>query len=277
MSVTAAEIIGGSADPSVRFAAVALESRTAFDSSDDPRALALAAVRAWEQMDSAYLARPLTSYSAVAHVRMCLRVGEVSWAKEIVRRAAARLGQTGEAVLMNALVAVHRGRSSDARSALRPVVTGDVQCVVASTRIEAVLLDAVLADDAGDSPLAHRRVASAVRLAAPLVMLRPFAETGPRLLGLLAAGIGRFGHDDDFARRALAVLPAGPEATVELLSDREREVLAELPSMRTVSEIAEGLFLSTNTVKTHVRSIYRKLGVRNRRDAIVAGRRLGLL
>ena len=277
MSVTAAEIIGGSADPSVRFAAVALEARTAFDDSDDPRALALAAVRAWEQMDSAFLARPLTSYAAVAHLRMCLRVGEAGWAQDIVRRAAARLGQGGETALMGALLAVHRGRFSEARSALRPVVTGDVQCVVASTRIEAVLLDAVLADDAGDSPLAHRRVASAVRLAAPLVMLRPFAETGPRLLGLLAAGIGRFGHDDDFARRALAVLPAGPEATVELLSDREREVLAELPSMRTVSEIAEGLFLSTNTVKTHVRSIYRKLGVRNRRDAIVAGRRLGLL
>ena len=277
LSAQAVESIGEAADHTVRFAATALFARTALGGSDDPRALALRALRAWEQADSAYLSRPLTSYAAVVHLHMCLRVGEVGWAQEVVRRAVARLGRTGEAGLMNALVAVHRGRGSIARSELRPVVTGDVPCVVASTRIEAELLDAVLADDAGDSILAHRRVASALRLAAPLVMLRPFAETGPRLRRLLAAGIGRFGHDDDFARRALAVLPAGPEADVELLSEREREVLAELPSMRTVSEIAEGLFLSTNTVKTHVRSIYRKLGVRNRRDAIVAARRLGLL
>jgi LuxR family maltose regulon positive regulatory protein len=45
----------------------------------------------------------------------------------------------------------------------------------------------------------------------------------------------------------------------------------------TNQEIAESLFLSINTVKTHLRSIYRKLGVRTRRQAISTAGRLGLL
>jgi LuxR family maltose regulon positive regulatory protein len=45
----------------------------------------------------------------------------------------------------------------------------------------------------------------------------------------------------------------------------------------TNQEIAEALFLSINTVKTHLRSAYRKLGVVNRRQAIARGRRLDLL
>jgi LuxR family transcriptional regulator, maltose regulon positive regulatory protein len=54
-------------------------------------------------------------------------------------------------------------------------------------------------------------------------------------------------------------------------------VLRFLPSHMTNQEIAEALFLSINTVKTHLRSAYRKLGVANRRQAIARGRRLDLL
>ena len=61
------------------------------------------------------------------------------------------------------------------------------------------------------------------------------------------------------------------------LTDSERAVLRFLPSHMTNEEISEALFLSVNTVKTHLRSAYRKLGVRSRRDAIAHGRRLGLL
>ena len=47
--------------------------------------------------------------------------------------------------------------------------------------------------------------------------------------------------------------------------------------MRTTEEIADSMFVSVNTVKTHLRGIYRKLGVNHRRDAITAARRHGLL
>jgi LuxR family maltose regulon positive regulatory protein len=61
------------------------------------------------------------------------------------------------------------------------------------------------------------------------------------------------------------------------LTGSERAVLRFLPSHMTNEEIAAALFLSVNTVKTHLRSAYRKLGVRSRREAVAQGRRLGLL
>lgn len=61
------------------------------------------------------------------------------------------------------------------------------------------------------------------------------------------------------------------------LTARELEILEILPSGDTVSEIATHLFLSVSTVKTHLAAIYRKLGAKNRVQAINAARRAGLL
>ncbi|WP_083742828.1 helix-turn-helix domain-containing protein [Rhodococcus sp. MTM3W5.2] len=55
------------------------------------------------------------------------------------------------------------------------------------------------------------------------------------------------------------------------------ELLVELPSWHTAEQIAADLFVSVNTVKTHLRGIYRKLDVRTRRDAITEARARGLL
>jgi LuxR family maltose regulon positive regulatory protein len=70
-----------------------------------------------------------------------------------------------------------------------------------------------------------------------------------------------------------------PAATqpAALLTDSELAVLRFLPSHMTNQEIAESLFLSINTIKTHLSSVYRKLGVANRRQAIAQGRRLEML
>lgn len=68
--------------------------------------------------------------------------------------------------------------------------------------------------------------------------------------------------------------PARPKAP---LSPSELAVLRLLPSLLTNKEIADTLFLSVNTVKTHLRSIYRKLAVTSRRQAIANSRRLRLL
>jgi LuxR family maltose regulon positive regulatory protein len=70
--------------------------------------------------------------------------------------------------------------------------------------------------------------------------------------------------------------PSAPDPT-DGLTEREQALLAELPSMRTADEIAHTMFVSVNTVKTHLRGIYRKLGVSHRRDAITVARQRGLL
>ncbi|CAN5488921.1 LuxR C-terminal-related transcriptional regulator [soil metagenome] len=66
-------------------------------------------------------------------------------------------------------------------------------------------------------------------------------------------------------------------ALVEQLTDRELAVLGHLPSGRSQREIADELYVSLNTVKTHCRAIYRKVGATDRRGAVQAARDHGLL
>ncbi|MGB9345183.1 MAG: LuxR C-terminal-related transcriptional regulator, partial [Ilumatobacteraceae bacterium] len=61
------------------------------------------------------------------------------------------------------------------------------------------------------------------------------------------------------------------------LTERERAVLRLLPTRRTNREIGRECFMSVNTVKTHLKNIYMKLGVDRRNDAIDRARALGLL
>jgi LuxR family maltose regulon positive regulatory protein len=87
-----------------------------------------------------------------------------------------------------------------------------------------------------------------------------------------------FGHA---AWQALHRLPSDAmesrQAVVETLTERELTVLRYLPTMMSNREIAAEMFFSVNTVKTHLKSIYRKLGVSRRRDAVSRARALSLL
>ena len=68
-----------------------------------------------------------------------------------------------------------------------------------------------------------------------------------------------------------------PAALVDDLTERERDVLRLLPSRLTLREIAGELYVSQNTLKFHLRVIYRKLGVNSRAEAVEAARALQLL
>ena len=68
-----------------------------------------------------------------------------------------------------------------------------------------------------------------------------------------------------------------PERLDDPLSEREREVLSLLSSGKTNSEVARDLFVSVGTVKSHTGNIYRKLGARNRTEALARARELGLI
>ena len=78
---------------------------------------------------------------------------------------------------------------------------------------------------------------------------------------------------------SVKVLPAAPAApmVVERLSAREREVLTHASGMLSTAEIAAEMFLSVNTVKTHFRSIYRKLSATHRNEAVRRARQLELI
>src|SRR5262249_25344539 len=64
---------------------------------------------------------------------------------------------------------------------------------------------------------------------------------------------------------------------VEPLTSRERAVLEYLPTMMTNTEIARQLLVSVNTVKTHLKAVYRKLGVARRREAVLRAKQLEIL
>jgi LuxR family maltose regulon positive regulatory protein len=111
----------------------------------------------------------------------------------------------------------------------------------------------------------------------------PFVDLGRRLDELLRRRI-RAGTAhraivgellDALAGRAPAPRSAAP--LLEPLSERETTLLRYLPTTLSNREIAAELFVTTNTVKTHLRSIYRKLDVARRREAVERARELRLL
>jgi LuxR family transcriptional regulator, maltose regulon positive regulatory protein len=71
--------------------------------------------------------------------------------------------------------------------------------------------------------------------------------------------------------------PAGPQPLLEALSDSEIRVLRYLPTRLSGPEIARELYVSYNTVRTHMRHMYAKLGTHRRADTVARARALGLL
>jgi LuxR family maltose regulon positive regulatory protein len=128
-----------------------------------------------------------------------------------------------------------------------------------------------------DRETAAKSVANAVDLAAENGMLQTVAADGLAVLELIELAAWRVpGAWMDRLRRALpSELGRGPAPTglVEPLTKRERDVLNLLPSRLTLREIASELFISQNTLKFHLRVIYRKLGVNSRTEAVECARR----
>jgi LuxR family maltose regulon positive regulatory protein len=126
-------------------------------------------------------------------------------------------------------------------------------------------------------------LADALALAEPEGYVRTFLDKGQPMADLLRKAAER-DLSPAYARRLLAAFsrpPAPPrrvgQPLVEPLSERELEVLALLADGLTYQEIAQALFISLNTVKTHLKNCYGKLGVHDRHDAVARARELDLL
>ena len=79
------------------------------------------------------------------------------------------------------------------------------------------------------------------------------------------------------AARNCAQPAAGPQAPLEPLSSTETRIMRYLPTNLKATEIATELYLSANTVRTHLRHIYAKLDAHSRSEAVARARELGLL
>lgn len=148
--------------------------------------------------------------------------------------------------------------------------------------IQARLLHALIAERQHRDSAALAAITEAIDLAQPESLRRPFLAL-PATTDLLRRYERLGGRHATFVAELLAALEPAPAATadssllVEHLTERELIVLHYLPTMLKAGEIASDLYVSVNTVKAHLRSMYRKLGVSNRREAVERARKVGLL
>lgn len=158
------------------------------------------------------------------------------------------------------------GRPQDAMAALGripPEAAGFV-------RAHGLVTQALMHRAGGRTDVSHRLLEDALDLAAPQSARSPFGGGDERLVQLLIDHAVWGTRHEQFLAQQLLILAGGPDPLP--LSPREGEILAYLRTPMTTSEIAAALFVSVNTVKTHQRAIYRKLGVTSRREAVQVDR-----
>jgi LuxR family maltose regulon positive regulatory protein len=78
-------------------------------------------------------------------------------------------------------------------------------------------------------------------------------------------------------RTGASGVPQAPTPTLEPLTNRERQILSQLTGHLTQHEIACGMYVSVNTLKTHINRVYRKLGACSRSEAVALARAHGLV
>jgi LuxR family maltose regulon positive regulatory protein len=165
---------------------------------------------------------------------------------------------------------------------LGPVLDGSVHVGWHAWRTQAFLLAAVAWEKLGDAGAADDALGHALDGAqCDGVLLWFLLHPVPRLLE-------RHSRKDTAHAAVIATIkslpaglplapPTGPRPPAEPLSESELRVLRYLPTNLTAPEIAGELYVSRNTVKTHLRSLYAKLGTHRRTEAVERARNLGLL
>jgi LuxR family transcriptional regulator, maltose regulon positive regulatory protein len=216
-----------------------------------------------------------------ARVRLLLALGRTRAAA--ASASAPRGAVRPERLLLGARVALAREDAAEAqRLSARFLAAADAR-VRPVHMLEGMLLQAATAYELGTVWDGLGWLERAVAAAAEERFRRPFADGGRPVRAMLQVLARRgpwppVGFVAELLRErpadpgGRAAPPGGPE-----LSGRERAILRYLPSLLSKREIAGELGVSANTVKTHVSSIYRKLDVGSREEAVARARELGLL
>ena len=207
------------------------------------------------------------------------RLGELEQARATLAALDDPLAGTGEILNAAAVVRLAEQDPAAARRELRAVLDGTAPVNPHLTLVEAHLLDALARRDLGEEGAARDAVERALDLAEPDRLILPFAMTGAWRL-LTTRPRRETSHAAVTAEILTAVRGGGPGAPpglAEQLSPSELRVLRYLPTNLTRPEIAGALSVSLNTVNTHIRRIYAKLGATDRSSAVQRGRELRLL
>jgi LuxR family maltose regulon positive regulatory protein len=246
------------------------------------------------QLDEPYF----SSVASSSRARVCLLrddvAGAIRWARSFegppvvselfvwlevpwITRARALIADGTEEALTEALelLAAIRRQSEACRFVNQTLEVGVLQSLALARR--------------GRDDVARKSLQEALALAGPGGWIRPFVEAGPSLADL----IGRLPAeetDGPFVEQILSAAtraepgrsvdpgpPGAKRPPVELLTNREAEILELLAQRLQYKEIATRLFISPQTVNSHLKNVYQKLHVSNRRQAVVRASELGLL
>jgi LuxR family transcriptional regulator, maltose regulon positive regulatory protein len=202
--------------------------------------------------------------------------------------AAAHLALTHEIPISQARVSLVRGEPSAALAVLEPWRRQVEAKGWSDERLKVMLLQAVAHYARGDREEALQVLSEALGLARPGGFIRIFVDEGLPMFKLLSEASTQ-GLMPDYINKLLAAYeaagrgsaghshPGSSQSLVEPLSERELEVLRLLRTELNGPEIARELLVSLNTMRTHTKNIFNKLGVNNRRAAIRRAQELNLL
>jgi LuxR family transcriptional regulator, maltose regulon positive regulatory protein len=268
------------AEPQVLLGLKLVRAYADHERTADARTLEKATRAAWTGVDERAVSPTAASPFCLTDLRAALDGGLTSWVEDVMARAGRFLAGRGDLAVVHALQQLRTGRPSEARKSLRPVLAGTAT-TTASALIAGWLMEAEIAQARGEPDRQHSALLAALDIAEPLTMLRSFVEA-PQALDALRTARGRLGGHETFVERLLTAATARvssmPTGTgVPDLTERELEILRALPSLLSIDSIAIAHQLSANTVKSHVQSVYRKLSVHGRREAVARARELRLL
>jgi LuxR family transcriptional regulator, maltose regulon positive regulatory protein len=234
------------------------------------------------------LLAPLDDQLLAREALLRAAVGERELGRALLERAERETATSVPVANALARLRLLEGDPDAARDVLAPhlgVGDGASDNGPVSVRAEAWLLDALALDALAEHEGAASSLERSLDLAEPAGLSRLIVEHGHLVRPLLhrhvrhgtahpaivGEALETIEHRGSERSRPVAVLLAEP------LSAREQAILRYLPTMMSNHEIAGELFVSVNTIKTHLKAIYRKLDASGRRQAVQRGRELGLM
>jgi len=261
-------------------------ARGVVEMARDHHAEALAAFEAAEQL-ARRLAAPhyLISRIRAWLLRSLIRLGQTDRAGLFLAGLSGEERERGEIRVAAAEVELAQGNPSAALAELAALQEGPgTGYYWGFWQVRADVLEAIAGDELGDPDAAETALERALDLAEPNGTLLPFllhpvpvrllerhARHGTAHAALVADILSLL------AGNRSAPPPAGPQPPLEPLSDSEIRVLRYLPTNLSMRQIGSELYVSHNTVRTHITHLYAKLGTHTRAEAVARARALGLL
>jgi LuxR family transcriptional regulator, maltose regulon positive regulatory protein len=238
---------------------------------------------------------PLTVYATAWMVRLRLAQDDLAQAVALEREWAAFAAATDATRVMDGVTSARvlhaQGRRDEALGLLEELRGFAESAGAMGGLIEILALQALVLWANDEKERAVSTLTRALALAEPEGYVRTIVDEGPAMTEPLSVVLeaGQRGRLDSpvsahYVRKLLAALERDISGSAqrgarlsEPLSERELEVLVLIAAGKSNPEIARELFIVLSTVKTHVQNIYRKLGARNRAQAVSRARELNLL